>query len=79
MEVVNKKRMMIFAGSSYPELANEVAAQLGMTVGDVSLDQFANGELYARFADSVRGADVYVLQSHISFPDGKSINDFIIE
>lgn len=79
MEVVNKKRMMIFAGSSYPELAAEVAAQLGMTLGDVSLDQFANGELYARFADSVRGSDVYVLQSHISLPDGKSINDFIIE
>ena len=79
MEVVNKKRMMIFSGSSYPELAREVADHLGMRVGEVKLSQFANGELYARFAESVRGADVYVLQSHVSIPGGLSINDYIVE
>lgn len=79
MEVVTKKRMMIFSGSSYPELAREVADHLGMRVGDVKLAQFANGELYARFTESVRGADVYVLQSHLSIPGGMSINDFIVE
>jgi len=79
VEVVTKKRMMIFAGSSYPELAREVADHLGMRVGDVTLAQFANGELYARFAESVRGADVYVLQSHVSIPGGMSINDYVIE
>jgi ribose-phosphate pyrophosphokinase len=55
MEVVTKKRMMIFSGSSYPELSREVADHLGMRVGEVKLSQFANGELYARFAESVRG------------------------
>ncbi|TVR25891.1 MAG: ribose-phosphate diphosphokinase [Nitriliruptor sp.] len=79
MEVVTKKRMMIFAGSSYPELAREVADHLGMRLGEVKLSRFANGELYARFAESVRGADAYVLQSHLTMPDGMSINDFIIE
>ncbi|TVP62530.1 MAG: ribose-phosphate pyrophosphokinase, partial [Nitriliruptor sp.] len=79
MEVVTKKRMMIFAGSSYPELAREVADHLGMRLGEVKLARFANGELYARFAESVRGADAYVLQSHLTMPDGMSINDFIIE
>lgn len=79
MEVVTKKRMMIFSGSSYPELAREVADHLGMRLGEVDLDQFANGELYARFAESVRGADVYVIQSHVSIPGGKSINDYIVE
>ncbi len=79
MEVVTKKRMMIFSGSSYPELAREVADHLGMRLGDVKLSQFANGELYARFQESVRGADVYVMQSHVSIPDGMSVNDFVME
>jgi ribose-phosphate pyrophosphokinase len=79
MEVVTKKRMMIFSGSSYPELAREVADHLGMRVGEVKLAQFANGELYARFAESVRGADVFVMQSHVSLPEGKSLNDFVLE
>jgi ribose-phosphate pyrophosphokinase len=78
MELVTKKRMMIFAGSSYQDLAREVADHLGMRVGDVQLSTFANGELYARFEESVRGADVFVLQSHLSMP-GMSINDLIIE
>ncbi|MEX0832133.1 MAG: ribose-phosphate diphosphokinase [Nitriliruptoraceae bacterium] len=79
MEAVTKKRMMIFSGSAYPELAREVADHLGMSLGDVKLSQFANGELYARFKESVRGADVFVLQSHVSLPDGMSINDYIVE
>jgi ribose-phosphate pyrophosphokinase len=78
MELVTKKRMMTFAGSSYQDLAREVADHLGMRVGDVQLSKFANGELYARFEESVRGADVFVLQSHLSMP-GMSINDLIIE
>ncbi len=79
MEVVTKKRMMIFSGSSYPELAREVADHLGMRLGEVKLSQFANGELYTRFQESVRGADVYVMQSHVSIPDGMSVNDFVME
>jgi len=78
MELVTKKRMMIFTGSSYQDLAQEVADHLGMRVGDAQLSRFANGELYARFGESVRGADVFVLQSHLSMP-GMSINDLIIE
>jgi ribose-phosphate pyrophosphokinase len=79
VEVVTKKRMMTFAGSSYPELAREVADHLGMRVGEVKLSQFANGELYARFAESVRGTDAFVLQSHVSIPNGMSINDYVVE
>ena len=78
MELNPRKRMMIFAGSSYQELAEEVAEHLGMRVGEVQLSNFANGERYARFGESVRGADVFVLQSHLSTP-AMSINDFIIE
>ena len=78
MEVVTKKRMMIFSGSSYPELAREVADHLGMRLGEVKLSKFANGELYARYQESVRGADAFVLQSHFS-DDRYSINDYIVE
>ena len=79
MELVTRKRMMLFSGSSYPDLAREVADHLGMRVGEVQLSRFANGELYARFDESVRGSDVFVMQSHLSVPGGMSINDLIIE
>lgn len=73
MEVVTKKRMMLFAGSAYPELAREVADHLGMRLGEVDLSRFANGEIYCRFAESVRGADAFVIQSHTDVADRKSV------
>ena len=79
MEVVTKKRMMIFSGSAYPELAREVADHLGMRLGELERSQFANGELYARPGESVRGADVFVIQSHVSEPGGLSLNDHLME
>ena len=79
MEVVTKKRMMIFSGSAYPELAREVCDHLGMRLGELKRSQFANGELYARPSESVRGADVFVIQSHVSETGGLSINDHLME
>ena len=78
MEVVTKKRMMIFSGSAYPGLAREVADHLGMRVGEVELSRFANGERYARFGESVRGSDAFVIQSHVT-TDDMTINDAIVE
>ncbi|MBW3663139.1 MAG: ribose-phosphate diphosphokinase [Actinobacteria bacterium] len=65
MEIPTKKRMMIFSGSSYPELSREVADHLGMRLGEVKLASFANGERYVRYLESVRGADAFVIQCHI--------------
>jgi len=65
VEVVTKKRLMIFSGSSYPELAREVADHLGMRLGEVERSTFANGERYVRYLESVRGADAFVIQSHV--------------
>lgn len=64
METPNRKRLMLFGGSSNPGLVKEVAALLGVEVGGVELSTFADGEISVRFTQSVRGADCFVLQSH---------------
>ena len=69
------KSMAIFSGSVNPGLADQVASELGCTLGNVKLEKFANGEIYARYLDSVRGADVFIIQSVA----GKHINDALME
>lgn len=64
MEVVTKKRMQVFSGRGYPELAKEVVDHLGMRLGSVDIHEFSNGELYVRFQENVRGSDVFLIQSH---------------
>src|SRR4029078_4334243 len=59
-------------------LAEEVASNLGQPLGEANIVEFANGEIRPRFAESVRGCDVFVMQSHYGV-DGRSINDSIIE
>jgi ribose-phosphate pyrophosphokinase len=57
------KRMMVFAGTSNPELAEGVVRHLGIELGNVKIRKFANGEIYVRYLESVRGADVFIIQS----------------
>jgi len=66
VEVVTKKRMQVFAGRAYRELAQEVVDHLGMRLGDVDIHEFANGEIYCRYQENVRGSDVFVIQTHTS-------------
>jgi len=56
--------MLLFAGSSNPELAEKVAGELGTTLALVDKKQFASGEIYIRLEESARGADCFVMQSH---------------
>jgi ribose-phosphate pyrophosphokinase len=58
-----QKRLMVFAGRSHPELAGKIAERLGVELGEVELETFANGETYCRYCESVRGADVFVVQT----------------
>jgi ribose-phosphate pyrophosphokinase len=69
-----KKHLMLFSGRAHPELAEQVAKQLDVTITPQSAWSFANGEIFVRFEESVRGSDAFVLQSH-SAP----INDQIME
>jgi ribose-phosphate pyrophosphokinase len=58
-----EKRLMLFSGEGYPDLADRIADRLDMDLGDVELRQFSGGEVYARYLDSVRGSDVFIVQS----------------
>ncbi len=64
MELVTKKRLMLVAGRGHEELSAEVAEHLHVPLGDVILSTFANGEIYCRFGESIRGTDVFVFQTH---------------
>ena len=75
---VTKKRMALFTGRTHVALAEEVAGYLGIKLGDANVVEFANGEMRPRFGESVRGSDVFIMQSHYGW-DGRSINDSIME
>ena len=64
MEVVTKKRLQLFSGRTNLPLAREVAAHLGVTLGDPDLVDFPNSEIRSRFSESIRGSDVFIMQSH---------------
>lgn len=69
------KSLAVFSGSVNPALAEEIAGILGIKLGNVSLKQFSNGEIYARYLDGVRGADVFIIQSVA----GLKVNDALME
>ncbi len=69
-----EKNLLLFSGRAYPELADEVAGSLGVDLVPTSAYDFANGEIFVRFEESVRGSDAFVLQSH-SAP----INTWVME
>ncbi|MEQ8835134.1 MAG: ribose-phosphate pyrophosphokinase [Miltoncostaeaceae bacterium] len=70
----DSKRLMVFAGRSSQRLGGRIADRLGIELGEVTLKTFANGELYVRFEESVRGADVFLVQSTC-----KPVNDSLME
>ena len=78
MEKVTTKRMALYSGRTHPTLAAEVAEGLGIDLGDPQIVEFANGEIRPRFNESVRGSDVFVMQTHFGC-DGRSVNDSIME
>ena len=73
-----QKTMAVFAGSVNPPLADGIAEHLGVALGNVKLEKFANGEIYARYVDSVRGADVFLVQSVCAGGD-YDVNDALME
>jgi ribose-phosphate pyrophosphokinase len=74
MSAIPKKSLMLFSGRYHPELAEEVAKHLDIAVTPQSAYAFANGEIFVRFEESVRGCDAFVVQAHAA-----PINDSIME
>jgi ribose-phosphate pyrophosphokinase len=74
------KRMMVFGGRSSMDLADKVATKLGLDVGAVTLKTFANGEVYCRYEESIRGADVFIVQSTCANEQSElTPNDSLVE
>jgi ribose-phosphate pyrophosphokinase len=78
MELVAKKKLRLYSGSSHPTLANDISGSLGVELGEANLRRFANGEYHCRFEESIRGADVFIIQTHAG-TDEASINDSIFQ
>jgi ribose-phosphate pyrophosphokinase len=70
----SEKRLVLLSGRAHPDLAREIAGCLGVDLVPTSAYDFANGEIYVRFGESVRGCDAFVIQSH-----GSPINKWVME
>jgi len=57
------KRLMVFSGRSHPDLAQKISEHLGVETGEVTLKTFATDETYCRYEESIRGADVFLVQT----------------
>jgi len=74
ISVAGRKSLMLFSGRAYPELADEIAAYMGVTVTDTTAREFANGETFIKSNESVRGSDSFVIQSYTT-----PINQWVME
>ena len=77
MKATGQKQLMLFSGRTHPALAEEVAKELGIEVCPTRFDTFANGEIFMRYLESVRGSDAFVIQSHAD-PVNESIMEQLI-
>jgi ribose-phosphate pyrophosphokinase len=74
IQAQNRKSLILLSGRGYPELAEQIAGELGVELTATSAYDFANGEIYVRYEDSVRGSDAFVIQSHTA-----PINTWVME
>jgi ribose-phosphate pyrophosphokinase len=80
LELNYGKRLMLFSGRANPHLAGRIADKLGVDLGPVNLRTFSNGEVYCRYEDSIRGADVFIVQPTCgNQADGINANDALLE
>ncbi len=74
MELIPKRRLELVSGRSHPALAEEIAKHLGVELSGANLREFANGEIHCRYDKSIRGCDVFIVQTHCG-----PVNDSLME
>jgi len=80
LDIGYDKRLMLFSGRAHPALANDIAGKLGVELGGVTLKTFSNGEVYCRYEESIRGADIFIVQPICGNPrSGLTANDALME
>src|SRR3982751_5793714 len=80
LELAYDKPMMVGAGRPSRELGAKIAAKLGVGLTDAGLKTFTDGEVYSRYAESIRGADVFIVNSIVgNEPEGVTVTDALME
>ena len=64
VELIPRRRLEMFSGRAHPALARDIATHLGVELGEANLREFANGEIYCKYDISIRGCDVFIVQTH---------------
>jgi ribose-phosphate pyrophosphokinase len=72
--LITKKTMRLYSGRSHPALAEDIAGHLGVPLGEANVRDFPNGEIHCRFGENIRGADVFIIQTHCG-----SVNEAVME
>ncbi len=78
MELVTKKHLYLVSGRASQTLAADIAQELSVPLGDAGIAEFANGEIHCRYQESIRGTDVFIINTHSAFEE-QSINDALME
>ncbi|HEX4805992.1 MAG TPA: ribose-phosphate pyrophosphokinase [Conexibacter sp.] len=80
LDIGYDKRLMLFGGRAHQQLAADIAGKLGIELGGVTLKTFSNGEVYCRYEESIRGADIFIVQPICGNPrTGLTANDALME
>jgi ribose-phosphate pyrophosphokinase len=77
VEIITKKKLMLFAGTTHRALSEEIAENLGVPLSPAKMSRFASGEIYFRSEESVRGSDVFIVQTHAD-PVNESIMEQLV-
>ena len=78
MQLLNHKKLHVVAGRATSELVADICNELEVRQGTPNIAEFANGEIHVKYGESIRGSDVFIVQTHTEW-DGRSINDSIME
>lgn len=78
MKLQTHKKLHVVSGRATQKLTEDICHELGVAVGTTAINEFANGEIHVKYAESIRGCDVFIIQSHTAWED-RSVNDAIME